>query len=63
MRTLVAQSRVLAMARIDPRLVRKLIEDLRDDALVQRGEALRILLRVSNPAGEQSIVLGGNMQA
>jgi hypothetical protein len=53
-RALRAERGVPAMARVDPGLVGQPVEDLRHDAVVERGEAGRVLLGVADAAGEAS---------
>ena len=54
-RPLGAERGVLPVPRVHPRGVRQPAEDLRDHAVVQRDEALRVLLRVADAAGEQAV--------
>jgi hypothetical protein len=53
MRPLITQRRVLAVARIDPGLVGEHVEELGDDAVVEGGEALGVLVGIADAAGEQ----------
>ena len=46
---------VLAVPRVHPRLVGQAAEYLGHHAVIQRGEALRVLLRVADAAGEQAV--------
>jgi hypothetical protein len=46
---------VLPVPRVHPGGVRQPVEDLLHHAVVQRGEALRVLLRVADAAGEQAV--------
>jgi len=55
MRPLRPERGVLAVSRVHPGAVGQRAEDLRHHAVVQRGEALRVLLGVADPAGEQAV--------
>src|SRR5699024_11456903 len=50
-----AEGGVVAVARVDPRLVPEAVEEPLLDVVEQLGEALRVPLRVAHPAGEQRV--------
>jgi len=54
-RTLGAERGVVAVARVNPRLIREAVEELGLHATEQRREARRVPLGVADAAGEQAV--------